>query len=243
MPIDILIYALIAAGLVFWLRSVLGTRHGDERERPNPFVSSPEKTAGKNTAPAMPSQKNTAQSDADQKIDSLERHMSIEGEAAEKGLMEILRADREFDAAAFLRGAQDAFVMIVEAFAAGDRATLRDLLAPDVFNTFSSVIGQREKDSQRALVEIHAVRKVEVIDARLDKKTAAITVRFTSDETNVLRDKDDHILSGHPDRVSETIDIWTFSRDIKSRSPAWLLSATRDSDAAAQDHKTVPDSQ
>ncbi|HRC27077.1 MAG TPA: hypothetical protein PKX87_06575, partial [Alphaproteobacteria bacterium] len=36
--IDLILYAAIAVGLVFWLRSVLGTRHGDERQRPNPFA-------------------------------------------------------------------------------------------------------------------------------------------------------------------------------------------------------------
>jgi hypothetical protein len=36
--VDLIIYAVIAAGLIFWLRSILGTRHGDERERPNPFA-------------------------------------------------------------------------------------------------------------------------------------------------------------------------------------------------------------
>ena len=32
MTADLLVYALVAAGLVFWLRSILGTRHGDERQ-------------------------------------------------------------------------------------------------------------------------------------------------------------------------------------------------------------------
>ena len=39
MSADILLYALVAAGLVFWLRNILGTRHGDERQRSNPFSS------------------------------------------------------------------------------------------------------------------------------------------------------------------------------------------------------------
>ena len=39
MPADLIVYALVAAGLVFWLRSVLGTRHGEEREHPNPFLT------------------------------------------------------------------------------------------------------------------------------------------------------------------------------------------------------------
>ena len=60
--------------------------------------------------------------------------------------------------------------------------------------------------------------------------------------TNVLRDKDDNIIFGDPDRVTETIDIWTFSRDTRSRDPSWVLCATRDEDAADKEDKTVPDS-
>jgi predicted lipid-binding transport protein (Tim44 family) len=70
-----------------------------------------------------------------------------------------------------------------------------------------------------------------------------ITVRFVADETNVLFDRDGKVAHGNPDRVTETIDIWTFGRDVKSRSPAWLVYETRDENAAGQDHKTVPDAQ
>ena len=39
MPADIVIYAVVAVGLILWLRSILGTRHGNERSRPNPFMA------------------------------------------------------------------------------------------------------------------------------------------------------------------------------------------------------------
>ena len=36
---ELLIYALVAGGLVFWLRSILGTRHGEERDRSDNIIS------------------------------------------------------------------------------------------------------------------------------------------------------------------------------------------------------------
>ena len=53
MPADLIIYALITAGLIFWLRSILGTKHGEERERNVAFLhGDPEehsqKTGGEN---------------------------------------------------------------------------------------------------------------------------------------------------------------------------------------------------
>ena len=38
MDADVIVYAVIAAALGLWLRSLLGTRGADEPTRPNPFV-------------------------------------------------------------------------------------------------------------------------------------------------------------------------------------------------------------
>lgn len=243
MPADLLIYALVAAGLVFWLRNILGTRNGSERERPNPFTSRPEdnKQAADHAGTGAPAPAGAMGIAQDGLVEvPLERNMSV-ASGAESGLAEIARADRTFQTATFLRGAQDAFVMIVEAFAAGDRDTLKMLLAEPVFKAFVSVINERESTGQKASVEIHAIRKAEIVAARLDRRDALVTVRFIADETNVLRDSADLVLHGNPDRVTETIDVWTFVRDTKSREPGWLLIETNDEDAAQQAVKTVPD--
>ena len=84
--------------------------------------------------------------------------------------------------------------------------------------------------------------RAEVVDASVKERMAFITMRFVSDETNILRDASDELIYGNPERVTETIDIWTFGRDLRSRSPAWLVYETRDEDASQQEHKTVPDS-
>jgi len=49
------------------------------------------------------------------------------------GLFDIGLADRGFDKDQFLKGAQAAYEMILTAFAAGDRETLKPLLSDDVF--------------------------------------------------------------------------------------------------------------
>ena len=236
MPTDIILYALIAAGLGIWLRSLLGMRHDGDRQRPNPFAESEN---GKAALPApVPGQ--ALDRPADTVADpfaGLDRSMAI-ADAARPGLSSIAAQDKGFAAARFLSGAQDAFVMIVEAFAAGDRATLRNLLTPPVLSAFEAVIAEREAKGERASVEIHAVRRSEIAEAWLAGRTAQVTVRFVADETNVLRGVDGGVISGNPDRVSETIDVWTFQRDVKSRDPSWHLCQTRDDDRPGE---TVPD--
>lgn len=239
----LILYALVAGGLVFWLRSVLGTRNGEERERPNPF-----------TAPAPDKQQPARDPAADRVLHgdvvtlpltdirpSLPRNVSLLDESVEQGISSIARADRTFDIGKFALNAQDAFVLIVESFAAGDREMLKDLLEPQVYAAFDGVIADREARGEKLSTEIHSVRKMEFMDAKFDGRESVITIRFIADETCVIRDKDNVILSGDPDRITEMNDIWTFAKSVKSRDPIWLLRETRDGDVS-EEHKTpVPD--
>lgn len=226
-PADIIIYAVIAAGLVFWLRSILGTRHGEERQRPDPFAPREEETTGEEQPSTTMAAKPTGQN----------AHADYADEAAQSGLLQIALADRNFDAKVFVERAEDAFSIIITAFAEGDRETLRALLDAPVYEAFDNALREREKKGESVTTEVHAIRNTRIIDAVLDRKRhARITLRFTADETCVIRDRDGQLLSGHPDQVTEMVDVWVFGRDIKSSDPRWLLIETRDDQV--EDHKT-----
>jgi predicted lipid-binding transport protein (Tim44 family) len=229
-PADLIIYALVAAGLIFWLRSILGTRHGDERQRPNIYSAHAESLReGAAPARAIPGEEFIA--GPEERIRELAKAaqgvMAVGNSAAESGLLEIARQDKSFEIKAFLTGAQDAFAIIVESFGDGDRETLQNLLAPNVYKAFEAAIAAREQRSETQKTEIHAIRKVEVTAARVQDKTAYITVRFHADETSVTRDKNGEIIAGHPERTTEMRDIWEFGRPLKSRDPRWLVYETR----------------
>lgn len=235
----LILYAIVAAGLVFWLRSLLGTRNGDERERPNPFTAPPPDASPQ---PVAHIDDGVTTLPLTEQKPVLPRNVSISSENAERVLLEIARQDSDFDLAKFSMGAQDAFVIIVESFAAGDRDTLKGLLEPQVYDAFNQALAVREENGESMSTEIHAVRKVEIMDAKIDGRVSYVTIRFIADETCVIRAKDGTILSGDPDRITEMNDIWTFSRLVRSRDPRWLLHETRDGDVK-EDHKTpVPDS-
>lgn len=223
---DLIIYAIVAAGLVLWLRSILGTRHGSERERLNPFALS------EGAAPV------TQKTDAEGRIQTPQdritelaatsgKVVSIENKTAEMGLLDIAKVDKNFDIDFFMNGVQEAFVMVVEAFARGDRETLKDLLEPSVYHAFNAAIDDRDARSETMNAEILAVRRAEVTEAKITGRMAFITVRFQADEITVTKDKNGVVLSGHPDRVMPMRDLWTFSRDLRGRDPRWLVSETR----------------
>ena len=234
MPTDIIIYAVVAAVMVFWLKNVIGTRHGEERQRPNPFE-------GANEQSPEPKPNNV--------MDNVIDHDSIaprSGETAkddvEAGLVQIALADRNFDSNDFKENATDAFTMIVTAFAEADRETLQDLCTDEVYKAFDAALVEREAKGETVSTEIHSVRKADIVAAGVEKrKKAFVAIRFTADETYVIEDKDGNILAGHPDRVTEMTDKWTFSRDVKSSDPRWFLSKTED-DVIEEDGKTpMPD--
>lgn len=235
MPTDLIVYALVAAGLVFWLRSVLGTRSEEDRQRPNPYI--PVEQTGGDAASAK-DQNVTPQDKIVQLSEHPKGNAGVDNKTAENGLLEISKADKNFDIEFFLQGAQDAFAMIVEAFADGDRKTLKDLLADPVYDTFDKAIEDREKTGEKVAAEIHSILKADIIAAKLQNKMAYITISFTADETRVVRDEDGEILSGHPDKVTKMKDIWTFGRTVNSKNPAWLVYETRSDDP--DDNDLVP---
>ena len=230
-----MVYALVAAGLIFWLRSILGTRSQDEMDRPAPRLELGEDGKVVNL-------------DAPEAVDNLKLieelagepkgNMSIAGPSAVPGLIDIAKADRNFDVYVFLQATQDAFVYVVESFADGDRETLEDLLSPDVYTAFDGAISAREKAGETMQTEIQSIQKSEITEARLDGKEAIVTVRFFADEMSVTRDEDQNIVAGHPDKTSQLRDLWTFARNIQSRDPRWLVVETRED--GVNDNESIP---
>jgi len=240
-PADLLIYAIVAAGLVFWLKNVLGTRHGEERERPDPFTRAPQEITEDSEAPfEEPSAPLTAADNIRELSENPTSTMGVDNKTAENGLLDISDADKNFDLKFFLTAAQDVFVMVVEAFGKADRETLGDLLAPNVYEAFEGALKEREKVGETLEAEIQAIRKAEVIEASLDGRNAYVTVRFVADEISVTKNKDGEITAGSNERTTEMLDIWTFTRDVKSRDPRWLVSETRG--GFEDDNETLPNS-
>src|SRR5690606_38928923 len=124
--------------------------------------------------------------------------------------------DRSFDERAFMEGARAAFKIIVEAYARGDTATLRPLLADDLYDEFSRAI--RERIAARHTMEetVESIEAADIIEARMEGRTAFITVKFTSRQTSVTRDEAGTVVEGDPETSIEAVDIWTFARNTRS---------------------------
>jgi predicted lipid-binding transport protein (Tim44 family) len=216
--LDIIFFAMVAAFLVLRLRSVLGRRTGNERPPPG---------LAPRRAPGMGPADNVIDLAAVRKPDA---EAPIPGPAG-PGLSAIRAADPSFAPEGFLEGARAAFGMIVAAFAAGDTRTLRPLLSDEVYRHFAAAIEARAKAGERLETELVRIRSAEAVEAGLEGGLARITVRFASDQVNVLRGTDGAVVEGDPDRVAEVVDEWSFARELRSPNPNWALVATRSPEA------------
>ena len=113
-----------------------------------------------------------------------------------------------------------------EAFARGDRDTLRSLLGPETFAGFEGAIKAREDAGETQRTEIRHIHEVTVEGAELRGSVADVTVRFVSDQVNMTLAADGKPVTG-TDSVTELKDLWTFQRDLKSGDPTWRLVDTR----------------
>lgn len=166
--LEILIFAMVAAFFVYRLRNVLGRKHGEERERPNPFAPRDNNGATGPTTPGPDSDNVIPLPSRGAAADLPDLPESSGPVSLEDGLRLIRAADANFNERTFLQGAKAAFEMIVKAFAEGDTPTLRPLLADDVYDRFAAAIRERQATGETLESRIHGFESVDLSAARLD---------------------------------------------------------------------------
>lgn len=217
---DIIILAVIAGFLIFWLYSVLGRRTGNERP-PEDILSQRRDTQPEGNVVELPDRGHRADG-PDQASPALEPDDPLAA-----GLTQIQIADSSFTKESFLQGARAAFEMVVHAFATGDNSTLRKLLDDQVYDNFAAAIKARLGAKETLETTIIAIRSADIVEARMDGRNAMVTVKIVSDQVNATRDEEGRVIDGDPNYVDQITDIWTFSRNTRSRDPNWKLVETR----------------
>ena len=233
-----LLFLVIAVVIILRLRSVLGRKSSEDDARVERYKAEQRARAasaqGQDKIVALP-RRDRPEAPADKPaataaaagIEEKVRTLASGNESLADGLMAIARSDRTFDPDHFLTGARQAYEMIVTAFAEGNRKTLKGLLSRDVFDGFSTVIGERESRGEQIDQSFVGINKAEIAEAELKGSMAHVTVRFVSELISATRDREGQVVAGDPKRIKEVIDIWTFARDVASRDPNWRLVATQ----------------
>jgi predicted lipid-binding transport protein (Tim44 family) len=230
-----IIFAALALFVVWKLRSVLGTRTGNE-PRPDPLARNGRPGAapgpGANDEgnvvrlPGAAAERRDQGAAAKPRDENRWAGLAEKGSTVWEGLDQAAAADPSFDPRVFLEGAKAAYEMIITAFARGDRQTLRGLLSKEVFDGFSQALADREAQGNRVDTTFVSIDKADISEVQMRGKMLQIAVSFSSKLITATFDRNNNVIDGNPDKVVDVADLWTFAHDVSSRDPNWALVAT-----------------
>ena len=206
--IQIVIFAVIAAIVLFQLYNVLGKKVGRQ----------PEEDARAQPA-AAPASTAEAQAGRPNVLDAVTLS-AIAG---------LKAREPNFDPARFLEGARQAHETIVRAYAAGDRETLKPLLTPRVMDSFEAGIAAREARGETEEAEFLHPARADLELATAEDNKAQARVRFLAELRNRVKPAD----PAAEEQVEErrVAEIWTFERILGASDPNWVLARTEPASA------------
>ena len=211
--IEILVLAGIAIFLVLRLKNVLGTREGFEK----PPLQETSSSKNNRDFRVIDGGEDTDITDnIDKKSPSAD------------ALTRMKKVDNGFLVNEFLSGARSAYEMILMAFENGDLKEVEVFLDADVQDAFQQVINTRAEKKLKVVAEFYGIRELSLKSADFDEKTkiAELSVAFTGELSSVVKNEEGEIIEGDAKQVKRQKDTWTFSRDLSSTDPNWLLVAT-----------------
>ena len=127
----------------------------------------------------------------------------------------------------FLKGAIIAYEAIIINFASGNLKNIKYLLDKKVFDQFNEAIKERDKNRCKSETTFIGINSALVKEHKKINSIMEVTVDFVSEIISCVKDKDNKILSGDPEKIKKVFDTWKFSKDSRSNNPNWLLTDTQ----------------
>jgi predicted lipid-binding transport protein (Tim44 family) len=198
---QIVIFAVIAALVLFQLYNVLGKKVGRQ----------PQEDARAALSPPTPEVVKVSPADA----------------AIQASIAGLKARDPAFDPARFVEGARQAYETIVRGDASGDRAALKPLLTPAVMDSFEAGITVRETRGETETVEFLFPPRADLEGATAEGDRAVAKVRFLAElRSRVTKASGETADSATGEPLVEerrTAEHWTFERTLGAADPNWVL--------------------
>jgi predicted lipid-binding transport protein (Tim44 family) len=200
---QIILFAVIAAVVLFQLYNVLGKKVGRQPEE--------DARAQPKGAPG-PDGADTASA-------GQAAHAAVLDSATLAAVAGLKARDPAFDPHRFLDGARQAHETIVRGYAEGDREALKPLLTPVVMTSFEAGMADREARGEQERVEFPHPPRADLELATVQGERAVAKVRFLSELKQTISAGSDE------PRVEErrTAELWTFERPLNASDPNWVL--------------------
>ena len=127
----------------------------------------------------------------------------------------------------FVKGAKIAYETIITNFAKGTLKDIKSLLDKNVYQQFEDAIKDREAKKLFSETTFIGISSAEVKKHEQNKNMIEVTIEFVSEIISCVKDKNDKVLSGDPEKIKKVLDTWKFSKDSRSQNPNWLLIDTQ----------------
>ena len=125
----------------------------------------------------------------------------------------------------FLKGAKIAYETIITDFSDNDNkiTTSKPLINNDIYNQFNEALKERSSKGHRADITFIGVNSAVIKEHKKIGKILNVTVNFIAEVITCIKDKDNKIVSGDPEKIKKIYDTWVFSKDVTSANPNWML--------------------
>ena len=134
----------------------------------------------------------------------------------------------EFDKNAqkdFLKGAEIAYETIITDFSDNDNKLIasKPLLSKKIFDQFNEALKERSKRGHYANITFIGVNSAKIKEHKKIDKILSVTVDFVAEVITCIRDKENNVISGDPEKIKKIYDTWVFSKDVRNNNPNWQL--------------------
>ena len=127
----------------------------------------------------------------------------------------------------FVKGAKIAYETIITNFAKGKLKDIKSLLDKSVYKQFEDAIKDRDAKKFSSETTFIGINSAEIKEHQQNKNMLEVTVEFVSEIISCVKDKDNKVVSGDPEKIKKVLDTWKFSKDSRSSNPNWLLIDTQ----------------
>jgi predicted lipid-binding transport protein (Tim44 family) len=129
----------------------------------------------------------------------------------------------KFDEKTFIKGAEAAYEIIINAFAKGDRKTLKPLLTKELFKNFEGVIKERNSKKISSEMTFIGIKETKILDIDSKDTFYKVKTKFISEIVNFLKNDKGEVIEGNPEEIKLVTDVWVFEKDLKNSDPTWYL--------------------
>ena len=214
--IDIFILAMVAVFIINRLRNSLGKKTGNETDIAQKFSQKQSKFTESNPDKEIDSGKRKQR-------DTTKLKLHKNSLISEK-LNDIIKIDRNFTVENFIDGAKKAFEFILLKYSENDIKSLKPLISEKIHSAFIEQIRSREKSNQKLGITILKIDEPEIIEIKIkNNKLCFIKLEFKSQQVQTTKDQNDNVIDGNDNLILNITELWTFSKDIKTKNPNWVL--------------------